>query len=254
MAHFCAGCGYAYEEAVAQATPPGELRCPDCGSNATSVKVTPAVATAVATAGAVSISVSANLWLAWLNIAIERATEARRIRTEMLLLRDQGGEIAGLIGDEFQASIVAVAASAHALDALYGSVVIPQNVRDQWRTSGKGKRVGHIQEALKAVFELGAVSKGWVPDFEWLFGLRDAAAHALEVAEPVVPHPAGVSTAPVYVSYSLESAERAVSFALAVFRWCVDHPRPAIPGAVRWSADMRPFVEDLERRWRDRMQ
>jgi hypothetical protein len=204
--------------------------------------------------GSVNISMTANLWLAWLSIAIERAMEARRVRAEMLLLRDQGGEIVDLISDEFQASIVAVAASAHALDALYGSAVIPQSVRDQWRTSGKGKRVGHIQEALKAVFDGGTVSKGWVSGFEWLFGLRDAAAHALEVAEPPVPHPAGVSTAQVYVSYSLESAERAVSFALLVFRWCVDHPRLINPMAVKWSADMHPLVEALERRWRDRMQ
>ena len=140
------------------------------------------------------------------------------------------------------------------LDALYGSAVIPQSVRDQWRISGKGKRVGHIQEALKAVFNVGKVSMGWVPDFDWLFGLRDAAAHALEVAEPAVPHPAGVSTAQVYVSYSVESAERAVSFALLVFRWCVDNPRRADPVAVKWSADMLPSVESLERRWRDRMQ
>lgn len=254
MAHFCSGCGYVYEEGVVQASPPGECRCPDCGSNAISVEVTPTVVVGVASVGDVSISISANLWLAWLNIAIERAMEACGVRAEMLLLRDQGGEIAGLLGDEFQASIVAVAASAHALDALYGLAVIPQSVRDQWRTSGKGKRVGHIQEALKAVFDVGKVSKGWVPDFEWLFGLRDAAAHAFEVAEPAVPHPAGVSTAPAYVSYSRESAERAVSFAMAVFRWCVDHPRPADPVAVRWSAGMRPSVEGLERRWRERIQ
>ena len=55
--------------------------------NAISVEVTPTVAVGVASVGDVSISISANLWLAWLNIAIERAMEARRVRAQMLLPR-----------------------------------------------------------------------------------------------------------------------------------------------------------------------
>jgi hypothetical protein len=100
---------------------------------------------------------------------------------------------------------------------------------------------------VKTVFDVGKVMTGWVPEFEWLFDLRDAAAHSLEVAETPVPHPAGTNTTPVHVSYSVESAERAVGFALSVLRWCVDHPRRRDPLAVKWSAEMRP----LWRVWSD---
>ena len=62
--------------------------------------------------------------------------------------RDQGANAADLLNDEFEAAIVAVAASAHALDALYGSAVIPQSVRAQWRHLSSS-REGHIREALK---------------------------------------------------------------------------------------------------------
>jgi rubredoxin len=251
MAHSCSGCGYAYEEGAIEAGLPDERSCPVCGSSSVTVKVMLPTLTVSSVALPVGILITANLWSAWLNIAIERAIEACRIRTEMLLVRDNGGEIAALLGDEFQASMVAVAASAHALDALYGSAAIPQSVRDQRRTFGKGSRRGNIQEALKTVFDVGTVMTGWVPEFEWLFDLRDAAAHSLEVAETPVPHPAGTNTSPVQVNYSVESAKRAVSFALSVLHWCIDHPRRRDPLAVKWSAEMRPVVEGLERRWRE---
>jgi hypothetical protein len=169
----------------------------------------------------------------------------------MVSLHDQGGNAADVLSGEFEASIVAVAASAHALDALYGSTVIPQSVRDQWRNSSSS-REGHIGEALKFVFSTGKVNTPWVTEFGWLFDLRDFAVHPPEEAEPPEPHPVVGNTSAIYVRYSCESAERAAGFALSVFRWCVDNPRQTIPGAMEWATHMRPIVEQLEARWRGR--
>jgi len=251
MAHFCKDCGHEYDDAALKATSASERRCPVCGSGRVSVYVKAGAAVARAVVPAPSILLTASLWIAWLSIAIERAQAARRVRGEMVSLRDQGGNAADLLSGEFEASIVALAASAHALDALYGSTVVPQSVRDQWRNSSSG-REGHIREALKCVFNTGKVNTPWVTEFGWLFDLRDFAVHPPEEAEPPEPHPVVGNTSAVYVRYSCESADRAASFALSVFRWCVDNPRQTIPGAMEWATQMRPIVEQLEARWRGR--
>jgi DNA-directed RNA polymerase subunit RPC12/RpoP len=248
--HYCSDCGYEYDEATAEAIPAGQVRCPMCGSARISARVLAGVIEVVASVLNASILITIHLWLAWLRIAIERARVARRARAEIM---SRGGkrEIASLMRQEFEASVVAVAASAHALDALYGSTVISQNLRDQWKQKGS-KRHGKIREALKQVFDTGPVNDQWVSDFAWLFDLRDAAAHAEESPKKPVPHPIGTNTAPEQVDYSVESAERAVAFALSVFRWCVDHPRSNLPGAVQWATAAHSALEELERQWSGR--
>jgi hypothetical protein len=145
---------------------------------------------------------------------------------------------------EFQSSLVAVSASAHALDALYGSTVIPQTVRDRW-IDKRTKRHGKIREALKQIFDTGQMNANWMADFDWLFDLRDAALHAEEKPKPPLPHPLGTNTAQENVDYSVESAERAVDLAVSVLQWCVDHPRPRLPDATNWAAANRTAVHEL---------
>jgi hypothetical protein len=81
------------------------------------------------------VLITVHLWSTWLEVAVEQAEEARRARDEMTRLRSEGKEFAVQLGSEFRASVVAVAASAHALDALYGSTVIPGAPGDTARTA-----------------------------------------------------------------------------------------------------------------------
>jgi hypothetical protein len=189
------------------------------------------------------ITITTHLWLTWMEIAIEQARLARRARAEMKRLYDDGdsGAALHLLSQEFRASIVAVAASAHAMDALYGSLVIPQTAHKLAQN-----RRGNIREALKRVFDTGKVNTPWVAGFEWLFQMRDAAAHAQEGALPPEPHPVVGRTGQAHAQYTVEAAERAVDFALAVLRWCVDHPRSKPPATVKWTTDMAPMVTRLE--------
>lgn len=206
----------------------------------------------VVSAGNPSILSVTHLWLTWLRIAIERAKVARRARKQIESSAGQGTDssaVSSWLQEEFEASVVVVAASAHALDALYGSIVIPQSLRDQWPMRGGPPRPSKIREALKQPFDTGPVNHLWVGEFDWLFDLRDAAAHAKEVPKTLVPHPIGTNTAPEMVDYSIESADRAVTFALSVFRWCVDHPRRSLPEAVQWANYARPAIEHLEQQW-----
>jgi hypothetical protein len=187
------------------------------------------------------ILITVSLWFIWLEVAVERATEARRMRAEMARLQGEGEQFADFLNLEFEASVVSIAACAHALDALYGSQVIPATARNHGQN-----RPGRIREALKRTFNTGPVNRPWVDEFERLFDLRDAAVHAGET--PSVPelHPIAGYTARENTIYSLETAERAVDFTLSVFRWCIDHPRP---GAESWVASVEPLVSQLEQRW-----
>ena len=179
VAHLCAECGYEYPEADFQATPPEQRRCPECGSERISAQVYAQTAGAVTAVGTVSIRVTANVWLAWMQIAIERARAARQARQDAVQSSSGDG-----MTREFHAALVAVAASAHALDALYGSTAVPAWVRALWRLTSTSRHA-KIRESLKRIFNTGPVDATWAVEFKWLFGLRDAALHARE--EPHTP-------------------------------------------------------------------
>jgi hypothetical protein len=146
--------------------------------------------------------------------------------------------------------MVAIAASAHALDALYGSSVVPASLRANFKDK-RTSRPAAIREALKAPFDTGPINRRWVAEFDWLFGLRDAAAHAEETSRPSLPHPIGSNVSHERATYRVEAAERAVGFVLDVFTWCVDHPRPSLPDSVQWSSAHRGTVQKLAEEWRD---
>jgi len=148
-----------------------------------------------------------------------------------------------MLEQEFQASLVAVTASALALDALYGAAISEQLRRS--RPKG-GRRVGKIHESLKHAFETGPVNKHWAVEFNWLFAQRDAGVHPEEKLQPSAQHPLGMNLSPEYVQYSVEPAERAVAFALSVLRRCVDHPRRGNQEAAAWALRARSKVEELE--------
>lgn len=242
--HACADCGYDYPEDQFQATPVDQRQCPQCGSGRINAKVHAQAAIAVATVGTASILITSNLWYSWMKVAIEHMQMARAARAAAAAPGIPSNEVSTWMSREFQASLVAVSASAHALDALYGSTVIPQAVRDMWK--GKGtKRHGKIREALKQVFDTGQVNTKWVADFDWLFDLRDAALHAEEKPRPPVPHPLGTNTARENVDYSIESAGQAVDLAVSVLKWCVDHPRPNVTDAVAWAGANQASVQEL---------
>ncbi|MDG5807912.1 hypothetical protein P9869_35750 [Streptomyces ossamyceticus] len=159
------------------------------------------------------------------------------------------------LNEEFDAALVAVAASAHTLDALYGSVV-PESRRAELKAKRIPRRSA-IREGLKLVFATGPRNTPWVDEFKWLFDLRDAAVHHGEKPQETVPHPdLGTHTGPEYVAYSTKSADRAVELMLDVLRMCVDHPkpkapttRPQAPTADQWAEGNKPVVTDLESRW-----
>ncbi|WP_432065485.1 hypothetical protein [Streptomyces sp. C10-9-1] len=255
MGHFCAECGRRYPDDAIEQPALEERQCPQCGSNRVSAVASAGLATASAQAyGPERIEVAARLWPRWAGIAIDRALAARVARERAVAANDFSAKSSAL-NEEFDAALVAVAASAHTLDALYGSVV-PESRRAEWKDKRTPRRSA-IREGLKLVFATGPRNTPWVDKFEWLFNLRDAAVHHGEEPQETVPHPSlATHTGPEYVAYSTESADQAVGLMLEVLRWCVDHPKPKAPTtgpqaptADQWAEGNKPVVTDLESRW-----
>jgi hypothetical protein len=113
----CLDCEYEYTEVDLERTANGQEGCPRCGSTNVGIEVEDSY---TGSDGMVSIEITTHLWQIWLGIAIDRAKAARQAREEAVCAIESSGTSKWLLR-EFEASLVAVAASAHALDAFYGS-------------------------------------------------------------------------------------------------------------------------------------
>jgi len=190
-----------------------------------------------------TVLVRSHLWIWWAEIAIDQLRQARAFRAQAIEVRASGDEssrFAELIGQETKAAMVAIAAAAHALDALFGAVreLVPEaKTNRRWST---------ILETLKrtSVIKGSAGGGRWAREFEWLFDLRDSALHFQESQAETVPHPTGTNTGPENVLYSLEPAERAVALLLEVLETCTADPRPPLD---EWAKTMRPTVDSLRK-------
>lgn len=147
-----------------------------------------------------------------------------------------------------EASMIAVSGSAHAIDALYGTIreqiAVPPELSESWERNRTARR-DRILETLKLGFDLGNVT-GWVAEFEWLFGLRDAAVHHEAEFGESVPHPSGrTNVVKEGADYSVESARRAIDLALDVLARCLTRPKREL---TVWASKHEPIVETL-REW-----
>lgn len=124
------------------------------------------------------------LWLEWLAIAHEHASEAR--------------EHAGrpeLGSREFRAAMVAVTSATFALDGLYGAVK-----RELNPPPSDAARQRKILELLKLGFQLGPKSHEWLSEFDWLYGLFRIRVILVALGiDPNDQNPSSTSTSSVIV-------------------------------------------------------
>ncbi len=210
--------------------------------------VRPATIKAQARVNPVTLKIKSHFWIDWAEIAIENEAVARRARLELYPKDASEG-----LRTEKHAGMIAVSASAHALDALYGELRDEIPLPIGWSTRGrreaeKGKgppRHARILETLKLGFAVGKGASQWPPQFKDLFDRRDAALHPREDFHEPVPHPAGTNTAASNVTYRLESAKDAVDLLLDVLSTCAAFPREELPAVTKWAGDMGSSVERL---------
>jgi hypothetical protein len=186
------------------------------------------------TAGAAvtaSIRVAAHMWVHWAHVSIGAAKEARAAREEIIEAHRAGGPVP--IDKELRPSIVAVTASAHALDALYAELkplVVPESVSETWQRKRPVRR-NQIHETFQLAFRISA--QEWRSEFAWLFGLRDDAVHpsfAFEVPTPT--HLEELHAAREYSVFTTDAADRAVAILIEVISVGVERPKKA---AEEWA-------------------
>lgn len=195
-----------------------------------------------------SVRIKSHFWIDWSEIAIAHEQEARYARHDLYPADPSAGLTA-----EKQASMIAVSASAHSVDALYGElkdrIPLHPHALEAWaekRAKGEGpSRHSIIFENLKRGFVLGARTNTWPRELDWLFGLRDGVVHFQDEFHAPVPHPVGTNTSRWNVTYSLESASRAVDLLLEVLETCVTSPRTDLREVMRWASDMADAVQRL---------
>lgn len=167
-----------------------------------------------------SITSQMLLWISWSRIAIKQEAAARSARQRAKWLNQEGKYCGDELNEELEAVLVAITASANALEAVYGglltrapSLVPPDNTRPDWQK---------ILLALEACFELDPQKlQTWGSRFERLFAIkRNAVVHFKEPSWALKVHPLGLRTSPEHCEYTLEEAELSVGLILDVLTTC----------------------------------
>lgn len=189
-------------------------------------------------------------WSVWGLIAVEHEWHAEQARKAMLREYEQTHRY--YFEAEWYPSVVAIAASAFALDAWYGAVVNRLPVRPSNR--GRPKRSRRVLETLKLGFRLGRKGEEWLPELDWLFAeQRDGLVHPPWRADVPVPIDGidGLYHSPIHNDQSPAGAVRAVDLMIDVLDTCIENPRAKYPDLVELTRDCRFCAGDLiKRRWK----
>ena len=165
-----------------------------------------------------------NMWWAWIDIAVRHELEARdHIGTST--------DPSDALGKEFAASLVAVTASAIAVEALHGELkylVPPRNLDKRGRPNEQYKTV---RNTLALAFGLDEPDKQRLgAKLKDLFERRNAAVHPYSEALPPAPHPSGVyTTVELARLFNADTSRKAVDCALDVLAIAAAPPQP-----TRW--------------------
>jgi hypothetical protein len=192
------------------------------------------------------------LWLVWSRLAVEHATIAEAARESdrvidavALALQNPGSTIEDYLDSddprptegtpEFDASLIAIVASAVAVDGLYGSVKPLINP-----PASTASRPRQIIETLKLGFSIGRESHRWLPELDWLFDVRDLAVHRAEEFRPMTI--VRVTAETVLVSsneawyFSAPNAHRAANLCAEIIDVCLAKPKRA---TCEWATTRR---------------
>lgn len=165
-------------------------------------------------------------WVTWTEIAVSHE----------LLARSKSGSLAKPsssedLRDEFHAAVVAIAASAHAIEALYGELkyLIPVQLRAD-------KQYLIIRNAFAAAFGWNSQTRDKISTrLQQLFGWRDSVVHPYTELSPAVANPSGVVSSAEIAKLNSVSSGIAVDCTLDVIEAAATPAAPYSPWVERWS-------------------
>ena len=173
------------------------------------------------------------MWALWVEIAADHTLAAQHAYEEI-----RSGDT-GQLAEEMRQSLVAVAASASTVEALYEDVkyLIPER--------------GHQDTAAERIADLLATVFG-LPEGEadalfdqlaWLFNRRNEAVHPYAEPEAPQPHPSGESTSAEASRFNAVESRAALEIALFVLGFAESPPQAANRWVGRWSTERGPYFE-----------
>jgi hypothetical protein len=180
----------------------------------------------------VSIRMHRIMWATWLEVAVEHELEAQEAFLE-ITHQSEGDALVR----EFRASLLAVAATAHAIEALFGDIkyLIPP----QSRKGGSDQR---LRRAFRVAFGVpDRDNQRLAEELAWLFERRDFAVHPYTEAETPRQHPAGVNTGTEHSSFNAVTSCRAVGVAMDILEFAERPPAPHGHRIERWASDRAPY-------------
>jgi hypothetical protein len=197
---------------------------------------------ATAWAGPASVLVRTRFVFLWAEVAIEQELRAREGREQIERTQATREERFNMKA-ELQPAMIAVAACAHSLDALYAELA-EQVGRPETRAKGKRRRGRWTKIADVLELSVNAGVDEWRSRLQNLFKkLRNPAVHPDAKDERPVPHPAlPTNVPPAYAIYCVESVKESVDLLLEILSTCVESPRPNIEA---WARDSQPVVAQL---------
>jgi hypothetical protein len=150
---------------------------------------------------------------------------------------------------ETREAMIALSASAHAIDGFYGDtrqmIDVPAATVEKWKENGT-KRPGRILETLKTGFAIGSHASRWAGELQRLHDLRDAALHHNPSDHPPSAHPGGYTeTSKEVATYTREAAVWASDLALEILTTCLTSPRESNPEIKVWAERMAHVPDAL---------
>jgi len=183
------------------------------------------------------------IWARWIEVSVEHELEARRAHLDIVAKPESD-----TILREFPASLVAVTAAAHTIEAVFGDVkylIPPQPRRD--------KRHQELRHGFRFAFGVsGAIDERLAGELKWLFTLRDSAAHPYTESEPPAQHPAGINTGVEHSKFNAITSGRAVDAAIGVLDLVASPPKPPNRWVERWATERAPYQAGIEQLRNDR--
>jgi len=185
-----------------------------------------------------AISMHQIMWARWIEVAVEHELDARRAYREIVAKPDSDGLLR-----EFRASLVAITAAAHTIEALFGDIkyLVPRQPR-------RDKRHNQLRHAFLGAFGLSSTQDtSLAGELSWLLTLRDSAVHPYTESVAPQQHPAGINTGAEHSQFNAVTSGRAVDIALMVVGLAASPPKPHSHWIERWSRERAAYHESIQR-------
>jgi hypothetical protein len=190
------------------------------------------------------LRIKSNFDVKWFAIALEHEIAALEARDRAEAAPEGSPELGAAFDAELRAGMVALAAAAFAIDALYTKLSDMLDPDDRVRARD---RAGYVVETLKTALDIGKLGQAWQTSIPALFDERDALVHLRGDLHRAGLHPTGKA----YVShetvrYTVESTSNAIDLALEVLTTAYRSPRSNRRAIPRWSENNAHVPQQLE--------